>query len=712
MFPRPRSGDHHRMPPFFRSVAFICSGDERRCRLSTSTAARSKTLCFTYRAHRHYLSTPHHRCTGFPIFIGPRAGELQRRGDAARRWQLRAFCHTPQQLMYIPKKHQPPPDKPQSVIVAQNIAYMYVTLFAILFGLGNILMFSSLRDRSRKSVTSADGTGSADGVAASSPRVIVVGGNAAGSTVSAWLTSELQGIADIVCFDAEKLFNYNGAWALAAAGHRNYDILSRDSPNNSLYAQSSAIVPRSVDLVYRNIVHVDPEASCVIDSRGEKHPYSILVMACGAQPDCSTISGLASTDHQGHDTHSGRIRILAHESGAKNNIKWLYDTLSVATNPTSIRDNLWSTGFGNLLIVRVPSATSPNVVAERANRSIVSRLFSSRGTNEAKLANAQMCENESVHEGDYEFSPVPVDAYTRGYEGTFIGLVNTIWKYLRHFGRSHVALIAMTEDHAPAAGLGTDVNEAVLTHWWDRGVDFRPGKALRRIDKEAHTAYFTDVTTGKEEAIPYTTLVLDLPLAAPPVIHKSGLDSPGTAGFVAVNRQTLQHSKYSNIFALGDCAALPQPKSYSAVTAQAPVVAHNVRQVLEGRKPNAKYNGYTSGHIPMTTWRALWFENEIAEKSLNSDCAKANVNIYNLNRYLLGPAVHAAGYAPEGVFGWAGLRGFCYGAWTQILAQELAHWRLWLKGQWFPLHPWCVPMFDDDEEFVGKQAQQESQPVL
>ena len=49
-------------------------------------------------------------------------------------------------------------------------------------------------------------------------------------------------------------------------------------------------------------------------------------------------------------------------------------------------------------------------------------------------------------------------------------------------------------------------------------------------------------------------------------------------GWVDVDMYTLQHKRYPNVFALGDCAALPTSKTAAAVTSQAPVLVHNMLQ--------------------------------------------------------------------------------------------------------------------------------------
>lgn len=61
------------------------------------------------------------------------------------------------------------------------------------------------------------------------------------------------------------------------------------------------------------------------------------------------------------------------------------------------------------------------------------------------------------------------------------------------------------------------------------------------------------------------------------------------AGWISVDAATTQHTKYSNVFSIGDCSSLPNSKTAAAVTAQTPVLVHNLRKVMEGKTPNAAY---------------------------------------------------------------------------------------------------------------------------
>ncbi|TIA88306.1 hypothetical protein E3P99_02689 [Wallemia hederae] len=66
------------------------------------------------------------------------------------------------------------------------------------------------------------------------------------------------------------------------------------------------------------------------------------------------------------------------------------------------------------------------------------------------------------------------------------------------------------------------------------------------------------------------------------------------SGFVSVDKSTTQHTQYPNIFSIGDCSSLPNSKTAAAISAQAPVLVHNLRKHMEGKPLNAAYDGYAS----------------------------------------------------------------------------------------------------------------------
>lgn len=92
------------------------------------------------------------------------------------------------------------------------------------------------------------------------------------------------------------------------------------------------------------------------------------------------------------------------------------------------------------------------------------------------------------------------------------------------------------------------------------------------------------------------------PQSAPDWVKKTTLADPANpAGYVEIDKNTLQHTRYPDVFALGDAGSSPNSKTGAAIRKQAPVVVTNLLDVMAGRKPSASYGGYAS--CPVTTSR-------------------------------------------------------------------------------------------------------------
>tara|TARA_R110000824_G_scaffold318073_1_gene505187 strand:+ start:4595 stop:6277 length:1683 start_codon:yes stop_codon:yes gene_type:complete len=122
---------------------------------------------------------------------------------------------------------------------------------------------------------------------------------------------------------------------------------------------------------------------------------------------------------------------------------------------------------------------------------------------------------------------------------------------------------------------------------------------LVKVDGENKKAWFTYTNEGKETQLiekDFDMLHVCPPQKAPDFIRNSPLVDK--AGWVDVDKHTLQHNKYSNIWSLGDAANTPNAKTAAAVRMQAPIVAHNLLKTIHQQKPNTSYNGY--GSCPLT----------------------------------------------------------------------------------------------------------------
>ena len=135
------------------------------------------------------------------------------------------------------------------------------------------------------------------------------------------------------------------------------------------------------------------------------------------------------------------------------------------------------------------------------------------------------------------------------------------------------------------------------------GITTRFSSELVEVDPDGRTASFE--TVGPEGKV-RTSLDYDLLWAAPPqrapgFVRDSALASAGEHGWVPVDRHSLRHVTYPEVFALGDACDAPTSKTGAAIRRQAPVVARNVLATLSGREPVARYDGYAA--CPFTTAR-------------------------------------------------------------------------------------------------------------
>lgn len=87
----------------------------------------------------------------------------------------------------------------------------------------------------------------------------------------------------------------------------------------------------------------------------------------------------------------------------------------------------------------------------------------------------------------------------------------------------------------------------------------------------------------------------------------NGNDIANENGEVTVNPYTLQHTKYSNIFAFGDCADVPTTKSFYATLNQGVVLRNNLTDYLEGKDFKAVYEGYSSFPVGFSIDRYMIF---------------------------------------------------------------------------------------------------------
>ena len=157
--------------------------------------------------------------------------------------------------------------------------------------------------------------------------------------------------------------------------------------------------------------------------------------------------------------------------------------------------------------------------------------------------------------------------------------------------------------NAGGALFGVSDYVPALSKYVDKyGIELCLNENLVAVDGPAGKAWFDrtdgEGTTSRVE-VDFDMMHVCPVQTAPDFIRQSPLAND--AGWVDVSAETLQHSRFGNIFSAGDVCSAPNAKTAAALRKQAPVVAENALRVLSGGAPHAVYDGY--GSCPLTVER-------------------------------------------------------------------------------------------------------------
>ncbi|MGE4419109.1 MAG: NAD(P)/FAD-dependent oxidoreductase [Sulfurimonas sp.] len=153
-----------------------------------------------------------------------------------------------------------------------------------------------------------------------------------------------------------------------------------------------------------------------------------------------------------------------------------------------------------------------------------------------------------------------------------------------------------------------EYHDAILQQFKDRGFKWEYAHNLVEIDTDAKVAIFDKhwkekgafdedldeyvmVTKHEYKEYKYDFIHVTPPMKAPEEVAKSAVGSG--QGWVPVTKETLQHAKYKNVWALGDVAAVPMGKTGGSARKQYRVLVENMVASMEGKPLTSKYGGYT-----------------------------------------------------------------------------------------------------------------------
>lgn len=130
-------------------------------------------------------------------------------------------------------------------------------------------------------------------------------------------------------------------------------------------------------------------------------------------------------------------------------------------------------------------------------------------------------------------------------------------------------------------------------------IDAKYGQSLIEVRGNEKIAVFEYERDGEkvQEEVAYDLLHVVPPQSAPSFIKESPLADE--AGWLDVDKHSLRHTRFANVFGIGDCSNSPNSKTAAAIKSQTPIVVNNLLQAIAKEVVNHRYDGYAA--CPITT---------------------------------------------------------------------------------------------------------------
>jgi len=409
-------------------------------------------------------------------------------------------------------------------------------------------------------------------------KILIIGGGLAGTSTAARLTNSLSN-PDITILEPEvNSVSYQPGQTLVAAGLWK---------KNDLMYKRDDFVPNGTKVIAEKAVEFNPENNTVTTDKGTIISYDYLVVSAGVKLDYGSIKGLEEVGE-------------------------LY---SVGNNAEAVK-LLTQKGVSSIYTIDGAEQTWTNLQAfiEKAKKGQkVNGLYTHPNTpikcggapkKIMYLTNARL--NEA---GEQARANANLHFYPNG--STMFGIKDY-----------HDAIVKQFE--------ARNMNYSYKHNL----VEIKDGIAVFDDHSKFNEVYDEDLEENVKETIhtmvekEFDFIHVTPPMKAPTEIAKSPIGSK--KGWVPVNKETLQHVKYPNIFALGDIAAVPMGKTGGSVRKQYKVVVNNIISMMEKGeipKTNAKYDGYTVCPLITDIGTVMLAEFNWASKELKSGKNAASISL-------------------------------------------------------------------------------------